>query len=215
LQQSHYVFDLWMRREHPGKPYCHYADDGLVHCKSEWEAYYMLEKLRKRFSECGLQIHLEKTKIIYCKDEKRKGKYPNTSFDFLGYTFRGRIVRNTKTNKIFVSFTPAVSKASLKSMRAKTKCLNWRNRTDLSLNEIARRYNPVLRGWLTYYGRYCCSAMDPMWRHFNKTLVAWAMHKYKHYGGHKTRAVKFMERIAAKEPYLFVHWKSGMRGAFA
>jgi len=211
----HYVFDLWMKTNHPGKPWCRYADDGLVHCRTEQEAQQILEDLKVRFLECGLELHPTKTKIVYCKDGSRKGKYPVTSFDFLGYTFQPRIVKNRKRNSLFVSFTPAVSKASLKSMRATTRKCAWRNRTDLSLNEIARKYNPVLSGWLHYYGQYRRSALYPVWRHFNKTLVAWAMRKYKHFRGHKTRTAIFLKQIAEKEPQMFAHWRAGMEGAFA
>ena len=211
----HYVYDLWMERKHPNKPWCRYADDGLAHCKTEMQAKHLLEALRERFAECGLELHPDKTKIIYCKDGGRKDKYSNTSFDFLGYTFERRVAKNTKRNSIFVNFSPAVSKSAIKSMRAKTKEMNWRNRTDLSLEEIANRYNPILLGWLSYYGRYYRSGMYPVWRHFNKTLVAWAMRKYKHFGGHKTRASLFIERIAAKQPKLFAHWRNGMIGGFA
>lgn len=211
----HYVFDLWMQRHYQATPWCRYADDGLAHCRTEGEAQALLRALTTRFAACGLELHPDKTKIVYCKDGSRKGKYPNTSFDFLGYTFRPRVVKNSKRNSLFVSFTPAVSKAALKSMRSTTKKFNWRNRTDLSLNDIARRYNPVLSGWLHYYGRYQRSALYPIWRHFNKTLVAWAMRKYKRFRNRKTWASKFLENIAEKEPHLFAHWRAGMQGAFA
>ncbi len=211
----HYVYDHWMQRNYEATPWCRYADDGLAHCRTEQEAQALLSALTRRFTECGLELHPDKTKIVYCKDGSRKGKYHQTSFDFLGYTFRPRLVKNSKRNSLFVSFTPAVSKAALKSMRATTKKFNWRNRADLSLNDIAKRYNPVLSGWLYYYGQYQRSALYPVWRHFNKTLVAWAMRKYKRFRHRKTWASRFLENIAEKEPHLFVHWRAGMRGAFA
>lgn len=210
----HYVFDCWMQRQHPELPWCRYADDGLVHCRTGRQAECLLQELKKRFAECGLELHPEKTKIVYCKDGVRKGVYQNTSFDFLGYTFRPRLVKNSKRDSLFVSFTPAVSQAALKSMRAMTRKLNWRNRSDLSLEEIARRYNPVLNGWLYYYGRYRRSEMYSVWRHFNKTLIAWAMRKYKRFRHRKVWASKFLESIAKKTPHLFVHWRAGMQGAF-
>ena len=211
----HYVFDVWMQRNYQNTPWCRYADDGLTHCKTEKEARLLLCALKERFAECGLELHPDKTKVIYCKDGSRKGKYTHTSFDFLGYTFRRRLVKNSKRDSLFVSFTPAVSKEALKSMRATTRKFNWRNRTDLSLNDIARRYNPVLNGWLYYYGRYQRSALYSVWRHFNRTLVAWAMRKYKRFRNRKTRASKFLESISKKEPHLFAHWRAGMQGAFA
>ena len=210
----HYVFDIWMKKKHPTKPWCRYADDGLVHCKTEQQAQELLVELKQRFEECGLELHPEKTKIIYCKDGSRKGQSSKTEFDFLGYTFRGRLVKNTKRNSIFVSFTPSVSKAAQKSMRASTKKWNFRNRTDLSLEDIGRMYNPILRGWINYYGRYYRSGLYSVLRHFNKTLVAWARRKYKALKTHKTRATIFLEKISEREPHLFAHWKMSMVGAF-
>jgi RNA-directed DNA polymerase len=211
----HYVFDLWMGRTFTRAPWCRYADDGLVHCKTEQEAQIIKAALAKRLAECGLEMHPEKTRIVYCKDGSRKGKYSNTQFDFLGYTFRAMLVKNRKRNSVFVNFTPAVSPKAMTAMRQKTRQWNLRNRSDLSLQEIARMYNPVLRGWLSYYGQFYPSAMYPVLRHFNMTLVAWAMRKFKRLKGHKTRACLFMEDIAKRQPHLFAHWQRGMIGAFA
>jgi RNA-directed DNA polymerase len=211
----HYAFDLWMGRTFPGVLWCRYADDGLVHCNTEQEAHAVRAALTARFAECGLEVHPDKSRVVYCKDGTRKGKYPNMQFDFLGYTFRRRVVKNSKRNILFVAFTPAVSSSALKSMRQKTRRWNFRNRSDLSLEDISRLYNPVLRGWLEYYGRFCPSAMYPVLRHFNRTLVAWAQRKYLRLKRHKTRAGLFMEQISKRQPHLFVHWKRGMVGAFA
>jgi len=211
----HYAFDAWMARTLPGVSWCRYADDGLVHCRTEQEAQAVMAKLSARLAECGLQMHPEKTQIVYCKDGSRKGRYPNTKFDFLGYTFRPRVVKNRKRNSLFVSFTPAVSAKALKTMRQTTRRLNYRNRTDLSLRDISRLHNPVLRGWVAYYGKFYPSALNPVFRHFNKTLVAWAMRKYRRLKGHKTRTSRFLEGVAVKQPYLFVHWQRGTVGAFA
>lgn len=211
----HYVFDVWMKVKYPNAPWCRYADDGLVHCKTSKEAEAIKAMLQARFAECGLEMHPTKTKIVYCKDNSRKGTSANTKFDFLGYTFRPRVVKNTKRNTLFVNFTPAVSQSALKSMRAEIRQRGFRNRTELSLEDISRLFNPVLTGWLTYYGKYYPSAMYPVFRHFNLTLVAWAMYKYKRLKGHKTRAAIFLEKVAEKQPHLFIHWKRGMVGAFA
>lgn len=211
----HYAFDVWMSRTLTENPWCRYADDGLVHCRSEREAKAVKLALSERFEQCGLELHPDKTKIVYCKDGQRKGRYPNTQFDFLGYTFRPRLVKNRKRNSMFVNFTPAVSKSALKSMRQTTRRLNYRNRTNLSLADIARLHNPILRGWLGYYGRFYPSAMYPVLRHFNKTLVAWAMKKYRRLKGKKMRASQFLKNLAMKCPYLFVHWQRGMVGDFA
>ena len=211
----HYVFDTWMHRTFPGIPWCRYAEDGLAHCQTEPEAQAIKAALAARLTACGLALHPDKTRIVYCKDGSRKGKYPNRQFDFLGYTFRPRVVKNRKRNSVFVRCTPAVSSAALKAMRQTTRRRNFHNRTDLSLEDIARYHNPVLRGWLEYYGRYRPSAMYPVLRHFNNTLIAWAMRKYRRLQGHKTRASRFIEGMSKRQPQLFVHWQRGMVGAFA
>jgi len=211
----HYAFDVWMSRTFRGVTWCRYADDGLVHCNTEQEAQAIKAALAARFAECSLELHPDKSRIVYCKDGSRKGKYLNTKFDFLGYTFRPRVVKNRKRNSLFVSFTPAVSSAALTAMRQKTRRFNYRNRTNLSLEDIARLHNPILKGWMEYFGRYSPSAMSPVLRHFNKTLVAWAMRKYRRLKGHKTRASLFIESISKRQPHLFVHWQRGMVGPFA
>ena len=211
----HYAFDLWMARAHPELPWCRYADDGLVHCRTEQEAQAVKADLQIRLAECQLEMHPTKTKIVYCKEGQRTGKYPIWKFDFLGYTFRPRLVKNSRRNSMFWSFTPAVSVAALKSMRQTIRELNFRQRTQSTLGDIACKLNPILRGWMEYYGRYCPSALYPLFRHVNRTLVAWAMRKYKRFGGHKTRAGLFLETISRKNPRLFAHWRKGTIGAFA
>jgi RNA-directed DNA polymerase len=211
----HYVFDAWMTKHQPSTQWCRYADDGLVHCRTEQEALQIHAVLKERFEACKLELHPTKTKIVYCKDGSRKGQYPQTQFDFLGYTFRRRLVRNNKRNSLFVNFTPAVSKAALKSMRAETREGGLRNRTDLELQDIANIYNPILRGWIGYYGRYCPSALGPVLGHFNLSLRAWAMYKYKKLRGRKTKATHFLQGIAEREPQLFVHWRKDMALRFA
>lgn len=210
----HYAFDIWMERKNPGISWCRYADDGLAHCKTKSEAEQLMKNLTTRMKECKLEIHREKSQIVYCKDGNRNGQYVNTDFEFLGYTFRRRLVRSQK-NHIFLGFNPAVSKTAQKAMRAETRRRNFRNRTELSLKDIARIYNPVLRGWLEYYGKFHKSAMYPVLNHFNKTLALWARRKYKKLAGHKTRSTNFIERISKREPSLFAHWKIGMIGAIA
>jgi RNA-directed DNA polymerase len=211
----HYAFDLWMERTHPDLPWCRYADDGLVHCRNEQEAQTLKSELQARLAECHLEMHPTKTKIVYCKDTKRKGTYPNVIFDFLGYCFRPRLVRSFRDNVLFCGFNPAVSSSAMKAMRSAIRDLNLRHQTQLSLEEIARRLNPLLRGWIAYYGRYAPSALGPLLRYVNQTLVAWAMRKFKRFKDHKLQASQFMLRLAVARKALFVHWAIGMTGTFA
>jgi RNA-directed DNA polymerase len=211
----HYTFDLWMTRTHPDLPWCRYADDGLVHCRNEQEAQTLKAELQARLAECRLELHPAKTKIIYCKDRNRTGAYPNVQFDFLGYCFRPRMVRRSRDNKLFCGFNPAVSSSALKVMRTTIRELDFRHLTQLSLVDIARRLNPLLRGWIEYYGRYSPSALYPLLRYVNQTLLAWMMRKFKRFAAHKIRAGRFLERLARENADLFVHWRLGMTGTFA
>jgi len=211
----HYAFDLWMARTYPDLPWCRYADDGLVHCRNEQEAHALKAALQARLMECRLEVHPTKTKIVYCKDGKRKGKYPNIKFDFLGYCFRPRSVRTSRDDKLFCGFNPAVSPSALKAMREEIRDLEVRRRTELSLAVIAERLNPLLRGWINYYGRYTPSALAPLLRYVNQTLLAWAMRKFKRFRGHKIRASQFLLNLSRQSAHLFVHWRLGMTGVFA
>jgi RNA-directed DNA polymerase len=211
----HYAFDLWMTRTHPDLPWCRYADDGLVHCRSEQEAEALKVELQARLAECRLEMHPTKTKVVYCKSGKRRGKYPNVQFDFLGYCFRPRLVRRFRDNALFCGFNPAVSASAMKAMRETIRDLNLRRQTQLSLQDIARQLNPLLRGWIGYYGRYAPSALSPLLRYVNHTLVAWVTRKFKRFKGRKTLAGRFFERLAKVRPDLFVHWQNGVVGTFA
>ena len=211
----HYVFDKWMQKQFPELKWCRYADDGLVHCRSETEAKQLLQSLKQRFESCSLELHPEKTRIAYCKDGERREKHPHFQFDFLGYTFRPRFVKNRYKNSLFVSFTPAVSKTAQKAMRFKIRKLGIRMRTDLNIAQLAGWLNPMLRGWLNYYGHFRRSELYKVFRQLNKALVRWARRKYKALRKYKTRASVFIERIAKNNPGLFAHWRVGMVGAFA
>ncbi len=133
-----------MQRTFPNLPWCRYADDGLVHCRTEQEAHEVRAALDARLEECKLEMHPEKTKIVYCKDRNRRGEYENTQLDFLGYTFRPRLVRNSIMGDRFVGFTPAVSPKALKSMRQTVRKRSFRNRTELELKDISRMFNSVM-----------------------------------------------------------------------
>jgi RNA-directed DNA polymerase len=160
-------------------------------------------------------MHPTKTSIVYCKDDNRRGQYPNVKFDFLGYCFRPRQVRRMRDNVLFGGCNPAVSSAALNNMRATVRDLNLRKQTQLSLQAIARMLNPLLRGfWIGYYGRYASSALSPVLRCVNQTLVAWAQRKFKRFKRGATLAGQFVERLATERPDLFAHWQLGMTGTF-
>jgi RNA-directed DNA polymerase len=211
----HYAFDLWMKRTHPDLPWCRYADDGLVHCRTEKEAEALKAELQARLMECQLEMHPTKTRIVYCKDTNRCSTYQNIGFDFLGYCFRPRRAMSSRTQKVFGSFAPAVSPAAMKAMRAKIRDLNIRQRTGASLADIAQMLNLLLRGWVEYYGRYSLSALYPLFQYVDQTLLGWVKRKFKRYKARKLRAVRFLQKTARENAALFVHWQIGGVGSFA
>ncbi len=205
----HYVFDKWMERNFAQNPWARYADDAVTHCRTRKEAEDLLERLHERFNECGLELHPDKTRIVYCKDDDRKADYPEIKFDFLGYTFRPRRSKN-RYGKFFISFTPGVSNKAAKAMRNTIR--NWRIhlKPDKSIDDISRMFNPVIRGWINYYGRFYKSALYPVLKHMNRALVHWARRKYKKLCRHRRRAEHWLGRIARREPSLFAHWQMGI-----
>lgn len=205
----HYTFDKWMEINFPQNPWVRYADDAVAHCRTKEEADNLLIKLNERFNKCGLEFHPDKTHIVYCKDDDRTGNYPITKFDFLGYTFRPRRAKN-KYGKYFISFTPAVSNKACKVMRQTIR--NWRIhlKPDKDLIDISNMFNPVIRGWINYYGKFYKSALYNVLRHMNKALIYWARRKYKKLTRHRTRAERWMGRIAKQLPQLFTHWQMGI-----
>jgi RNA-directed DNA polymerase len=204
----HYAFDRWVSENLRGVPFCRYADDGVLHCKSKEQAEMVVEKIRARFYQCGLELHPEKTRIIYCRDVNRKGNYPVQSFTFLGYTFRPRKSMD-KYGRVYVNFSPAVSRDALKAMRQAIRGWHIQLKNDKELVDLSAMFNPMLRGWMNYYGRFYASALSPVWRQMNGFLVRWLMRKYKSLAWHKRRARRSLGCLAEKWPEAFVHWKEG------
>jgi group II intron reverse transcriptase/maturase len=211
----HYTFDLWMARTFPHLRWCRYADDGLVHCRSEREARIVWEALTFRMAECRLELHPTKTKIVYCRDHRRTGNFENVAFDFLGYCFRPRTVKGPRSQNLFCGYTPAVSKPALNAMRSTIRELKLRKRTQVTLDDIARELNPITRGWIAYYGRYTRSALYPVVRYIDQTLVIWMKRKFKRFHHRLGRARDFLTKIASENPRLFVHWQLGAGGGLA
>jgi RNA-directed DNA polymerase len=145
----------------------------------------------------------------------RKESYPNVKFDFLGYGFRPRRAKNAQNGKLFCNFVTAVSASALKSIRATIRDLNLRQQTHVAMTDIARQINPLLRGWIEYYGRYSRAALGPILRYVNQTVIAWTARKFKRFIGRKARAGFALDRLARVRPDLFAHWKIGLIGSFA
>ena len=205
----HYAFDEWMRREHPNNPWARYADDGVIHCRTQKEAESLLIELGERFKQCKLELNTEKTRIVYCKDDDRRGNYPVTSFDFLGYTFRARGSKN-RWGKCFINFSPAVSNAASKAMRQTIRGWRMQLKSDVGIDDLSRMFNPVVRGWINYYGCFYKSQLYSVLRHINRALTYWARRKYKKLAVHKRRASSWLGRLARNRPELFAHWQMGI-----
>lgn len=207
----HYTFDVWMRRTYPSIQFERYADDAIVHCGSERQAREVLAAIRDRFAQCGLQLHPVKTRIVYCKDDDRPGDHEHIKFDFLGYTFQPRRAKN-RWGKYFVSFLPAISTAAAKAIHKTIR--EWRmasTRNNQKLEDLARVVNPVVRGWMNYYGRYYRSKCVQVLRHLNEALAAWVRRKYKRLRRRERASMHWLGRIARRDPTLFALWQFGVR----
>jgi group II intron reverse transcriptase/maturase len=207
----HYAFDVWMRRTFPSVPFERYADDALVHCRSKREAQAVLDAIRGRFMQCGLELHPTKTRIVYCKDDDRPEDGEHVRFDFLGYTFQPRRAKN-RWGKYFVSFLPAMSTKAATAIRATIR--EWRmasTRNNQRLEDLARVVNPVVRGWMNYYGRFYRSKCVQALRHLNGALAAWARRKYRKFHRRERASMHWLAGIARRDPTLFVLWQLGVK----
>ena len=202
----HHALDEWMKRLFPSVKFERFADDGLLHCQSLRQAEKVLEAIKDRLKECGLELHPEKTKIVYCKDGKRELKYSNHSFDFLGYTFRPRKARN-RYGRIFLNFTPAVSNKARRKIMEEIKSWKLHRKTNLSCIEIAKKINPAMRGWINFYGKYHKSALYSLFFQLDKILIRWSQGKFKKLRTSLQRTLKWWRRIAYSNKHLFSHWK--------
>jgi RNA-directed DNA polymerase len=202
----HYAFDLWMGRNWLHLPFERYADDIIVHCRTEREANLVRVKIAARLKQCGLELHPEKTKVVYCKDANRQGSHRNEKFDFLGFTFRPRKAYGRK-GQAFCSFSPAMSKKAGQKIRDEIRGWKLHRCTGQSLQELARKINPKLRGWFNYYGRFTRSALRPIERHVGQSLVRWACRKYKKLRNHRSRAWAWLMGVLDRQPNLLAVWE--------
>ncbi len=207
----HYAFDLWMQRNYPSIRFERYANDAVVHCRSAGEAGAVLKAIRGRLADCGLELHPTKTKVVYCKDDNRRGEHEQIKFDFLGYTFQPRRAKN-RWGRHFVSFLPAISAKAAKAIRKTIRA--WRmasTRNNQRLEDLARLTNPVVRGWMNYYGRFYRSKCVQVLRHFHQALAHWVRRKYKRFKHRQRASMHWLGCIARRDPNLFVLWQLGVR----
>lgn len=205
----HYAFDNWMANRFPTVPFERYADDSVVHCKSEAQAREVLAAIAQRMVEVGLELHPGKTRLVYCKDKNRKGSAEHEQFTFLGYTFRPRLA----VGKFgpFVGFLPAISDDAAKAIRQEIKSWRLHLRNGQTLLDLARDVNPIVQGWVSFYGRFYGSELNRNLGQINHYLLRWAKKKYKRLRGSKKRVWAWLEAVALREPVLFAHWRAGAR----
>ena len=206
----HYAFDAWMQRTFPAVTFERYCDDVVVHCTSERQSLFVKDSIARRLAECDLELHPGKTRIVYCKDSNRTGSHEHERFTFLGYTFRPRLAVS-RTGARFVSFSPAISPEAKKAMGTEIRSWRINRRSDRTLEEFAAIINPIVRGWLNYYGRFYRSMLKPVLRRINTYLVRWAMNKYKRLRDRPHRARQWLIAVFRRQPDLFVHWRAGLR----
>ncbi len=202
----HYCMDEWLKRNYPQCPFERYADDAVIHCRAKEQAQNVKDAIKQRLAECGLEMHPEKTKIVYCKSSNRKEKYPIIQFDFLGYTFRPRKSMN-KQGVPFTGFLPAVSERSKTEMKAKMRTWNTLSISNCEVQDIALEINKMVLGWINYYGHFYKTELKYVLEHIDRRIAIWARRKYKRMRGHKVRAIRWVDGLAKREPTLFVHWQ--------
>ncbi|GAA3834792.1 group II intron reverse transcriptase/maturase [Streptomyces chiangmaiensis] len=201
----HYAFDMWLEREFPAVAFERYADDAVIHCVTEAQARRVLAALHERMAQVGLELHPDKTKIVYCKDSNRRSSYGQVAFTFLGYTFRPRAAVNGKTGVVYTSFLPAVSKEALKKMSAVVKSWRLHRHVNSTEADLARWINPIVRGWMAYYGAFYRHELSALLHRINTYLLRWIMNKYKRLGTWK-KAQRAMRDAVARQPRYFAHW---------
>jgi RNA-directed DNA polymerase len=201
----HYAFDTWMARNFPAVRFERYVDDAVVHCADLRQARMLRDAIGQRMVEVGLQLHPDKTRIVYCKDSNRRREYPNVWFTFLGYTFRPRRARNERRGVRFTSFQPAMSREKLVEKGREVRGWRLHRRPCDSLEDLAGAVNPIVRGWMTYWGRFYRTEMDPLLKRINTYLMRWARKKYKRLRGFK-RLKAWWKGVTHRDPGLFAHW---------
>ena len=209
----HYAFDKWMEKNYPQIPFERYADDTICHCHSLKQAEYMQAMIQQRLAECKLQLNEKKTKIVYCKSSNQKDNHSEVAFDFLGFTFQPRESVDKQGNR-FTGFLPAISRKSMKRINEKICSWNLTGLTNQTLEYIASEINPVVRGWMTYYGKFYPTRLKWFMQTLNGRLTRWVIRKFEKYKNRFILAQKWLARIAEKDGLFFYHWKCGVLPRF-
>jgi group II intron reverse transcriptase/maturase len=202
----HHGFDMWMAREFPGLQFERFADDAVVHCVTRRQAQQVKDAIGDRMVEIGLELHPDKTRIVYCKDSRRRQQFEQVTFTFCGYSFRPREAFDRRGGRAFTGFLPAVAPDKLTDMSRKAASWKLHRRTNSTLEELAEEVNPVLRGWLNYFTVFYPSAVIPIGERMDEHLLHWARRKYKRLKRSKRKARVWLRGVRKRAPALFAHW---------
>jgi RNA-directed DNA polymerase len=208
----HYGFDKWLEKTYPDLCFVRYADDIIVHCNSQEEAEAVLMAIKERLRECCLQLNEEKTKIVYCKRDFRRDKFKTVQFDFLGFSFQSRPT-STKEGVMFVGYDCAISRKSVNKIVEEFRKSEFHRWTTSSIYRIAEAFNPKIRGWINYYGKFRIHKLMRIFRIFHWRLIKWEVKRYGRFGGSMHKAGRWLRDLANSYPGLFVHWQYGFIGA--
>lgn len=204
----HYVFDKWMSIEYPNLMFVRYADDIIVHCSTKGEAETVLKSIKERMAKCRLQLHEQKTKIVFCKKYKKRSTHKTVKFDFLGYSFQPRATA-MKTGQMFLGYDCAISQSSKSRILAEIRSTQFQRWTNRSIEEIAAFFNSKFTGWINYFGKFRKHELYPLIRDFDRRLIDWARRRYKRFKRSFTKACKWYYRFKYKNSGLFAHWRMG------
>jgi RNA-directed DNA polymerase len=202
----HYGLDMWLLREFPTVRFERFADDAVVHCVTERQAHQVREAIERRLGSVGLQLHPDKTRIVYCKDDRRRLDYGQVTFTFCGYAFRPRKTYDRVGKRSRTGFLPAVAPGKLTDMSRKIASWSLHRRTTRSLESLAEEVNPALRGWLNYFTVFYPSAVNPIGKRVDRHLMRWARRKYKRLERSEKRARDWLTGVRTRAPGLFAHW---------
>ena len=205
----HYVLDKWIEQTYTTVKYVRYADDMILHCRSKLQAEHVMKHLQARLLSCKLELHPTKAKMVYCRDYRRRGTFKTVKFDFLGYSFQPRTAKSPKTGNLFLGYDCAISIDSRKRIADKLEELNIENMSFKSIVGIAQKLNPMIRGWINYYGKFRGFELSKVFRLLRNRLIRWVRRRYKRYKTSLNRAFRWLDRVRKQYPTLFYNWQVG------
>lgn len=198
----HYCIDKWLAKYFPSVKLVRYADDMIIHCTKEYQAKHLLVKIRHRLSACGLTVHPEKTKIVYCKKSGRELKGKSVQFDLLGFSFQPMVTRFRKGGA-FLQYDCKMSRKSKKRILADLRAMDLHRKSQSTIQDLAISLNPKIRGWINYYGNVRRKSLKPVFYYLHHRLIKWILNKYKGFKRSRLLAIKWLRRVTVQYPNLF------------